>query len=60
MRAYVITSGIVFGLVVLAHIARAAAEGPSLLKSPIYIVSTLAAIALSLWAWSLLRTIPRT
>ena len=60
MRAYVITSGIVFSLIVCAHIARAIAEGLSLLKDPIYILTTLAAVALSLWAWSVLRTIPRT
>jgi hypothetical protein len=59
MRAYVITTGTVFGLIVLAHISRAIAEGPALVKDPIYIVTTLAAVALSLWAWRVLRTIPR-
>lgn len=60
MRAYVITTGIVFGLIVVAHIARAVAEGPALLKNPFYVLSTLAAVALLLWAWRVLRTIPRS
>ena len=42
MKAYVMTTGVVFGLLTLAHIWRAIAEG-------------LAAAALCLWAWRLLR-----
>ena len=60
MRAYVITTGIVFGLIVLAHIARGIAEGLALLKEPFFILTTLVAVALTLWAWRVLRTIPRS
>ena len=60
MRAYVITTGTVFGLVVLAHIWRGTAEGLALAKNPIYILTTLAAAGLSVWAWRLLKTIPRS
>jgi hypothetical protein len=60
MRGYVITTGIVFILIVFAHIARAVAEGPALLKEPFYIITTFAAVALSLWAWRVLRAIPRS
>jgi EamA domain-containing membrane protein RarD len=59
MRAYVITTGIVFALIVVAHVARAVAEGLTLLKEPDYILSTLAAVALVLWSWRVFRTIPR-
>jgi hypothetical protein len=54
MRAYVITTGVVFGLIILAHIARVIAEGPGLLKNPFYILSSLLAVALCLWAWRVL------
>ena len=57
MRAYVITTGIVFGLIVLAHIGRAIAEGLGLLKDPFFILTSLMAAALSLWAWRVLRSI---
>jgi hypothetical protein len=57
MKAYIITTGIVFGLIVLAHIARVTAEGLGLLKDPFFILSSLAAVALSLWAWRVLRSI---
>lgn len=60
MKAYVITTGVVFGLIVLAHVWRAAVEGPALAKDPAYILFTAAAAALSLWAWRVLKALPRT
>ena len=59
MRAYVITTGIVFAVLVVAHILRALAEGSQLMKQPLYILTTLAAAALFVWAMSLLRRSPR-
>jgi hypothetical protein len=55
MRAYLITTGAVFGLITLAHIARAFAEGWHLASDPVFVLLTLAAAALCLWAWRLLR-----
>jgi len=55
MRAYVITTGIVFATLVAAHVLRAIEEGPQLLKEPPFILTTLAAAALFVWAMSLLR-----
>ena len=55
MKAYVITTGAVFGLLVVAHIWRVIEEGPALAKDPSYIVITIAAAALCLWALRLLR-----
>jgi hypothetical protein len=59
MKAYVITTGVVFGLLVLAHILRAIAEGSQVVKSPSFILITLAAAALFVWAMRLLRRSPR-
>jgi hypothetical protein len=55
MRAYVLTTGIVFGLLTLAHLWRLAAEGVHLLTSPGWVGITVAAGALAVWAWRLLR-----
>ena len=60
MKAYVITTGAVFGLLVVAHIWRAIEEGPGLLKDPFYIVITIAAAALCVWAWRVLRLMRRS
>ena len=55
MRTYVMTTGILFGLVTLAHVWRVFVEGPGLAADPWYILLTIAAAALSLWAWRLIR-----
>ncbi len=55
MRAYVLTTGIVFGLLTLAHLWRIAAEGVQLLTSPWWVGITVGAGALAVWAWRLLR-----
>ena len=54
MKAYLITSGTVFGLIVLAHIWRVFEEGSHLATDPVFVILTLAASALSFWAWRLL------
>jgi hypothetical protein len=60
MKAYVITTGVVFALVTLAHILRVFAEGPRLAKDPYFILFTIAAAALSYWAWRLIRRSARS
>jgi hypothetical protein len=59
MRAYVITTGVVFALLVVAHLLRVIQEGSQLMKQPPFILITLAAAALFVWAMSLLRGSPR-
>lgn len=54
MRAYVLTTGLVFVLITVAHLARIVVE-PHLATDAIYILLTLLAAALSVWAWRLLR-----
>jgi len=56
MKAYLITTGIVFALVTLAHILRVFAEGPRPAKNPFFILLTLLVAGLSVWAWRLLRS----
>jgi hypothetical protein len=55
MKAYVMTTGVVFGLVTVAHLWRLVEEDPGLWTDPWYILLTIVAAALSLWAWRLLR-----
>ncbi len=58
MRAYVATTGVIFGLLVVAHVWRAVVEGPHLATDPWYILITLAAAGLCLWAWRVLKSAP--
>lgn len=54
MKAYVMTTGAVFGLLTAAHIWRMIEEGRHLATDPFYVVITVAAAALCLWACRLL------
>jgi hypothetical protein len=60
MKAYLITTGTVFGLITAAHIWRMFAEGSHLATDPVFLLLTLLAAGLSFWAWSLLRRSPRS
>lgn len=55
MRAYVITTGVVFGLLTLAHLLRIAGENPRLAADPGYLAITAASAALCAWAFVVLR-----
>lgn len=55
LRAYLITTGVVFGLIVVAHVLRLVLEGPDLATDPWFLLLTLAAGALSAWGLSLAR-----
>jgi hypothetical protein len=59
VRAYVATTGVVFGLLVLAHIWRIVVEGRALGRDPYFLGITAIAAALSLWAANVLRRMPR-
>ena len=52
MRSYVIATGVVFGLLTLAHIWRIFEE-PHLASDPWFMVITVAAGALCIGAWRL-------
>ena len=51
-RRYVITSGVIFALITLAHVARVAVEGARLTREPFFVLLTVGTAALSVWAWS--------
>ncbi len=53
MRAYIRTTGLIFGLITVAHFWRIAAE-PHLATDPVYILLTVLAVALCIWACCLL------
>jgi len=52
MKAFLATVGTVFGLVVVAHLARIAEE-PDMAREPWFWLITVIAAALSVWAWRL-------
>jgi hypothetical protein len=55
MKAYVMTTGTLFGLLAVVHLLRMIAEGRHLATDPFFILITVAAAGLCLWAWRLLR-----
>jgi len=59
MRTYIGITGLVFALLFAAHVARIWIEGTQLLSKPIFIVTTLASLGLSVWAVLLLTRGPR-
>jgi hypothetical protein len=58
VKSYVVTSGIVFALVTLAHLTRIIAEGAHLLRETAFVILTLIAVALTVWAFQVLRHLP--
>ena len=55
MKAYVITTGVVFGLLTVAHLLRMVLEKPDLASEPFYLAITAASAALCVWAFVVLR-----
>ena len=59
MKAYLLTTGIAFGLIVVAHVWRVIAESPSLARDPGFIVLTVIAAGMCGWAFYLVRVTAR-
>ena len=59
MKAYVLTTGIIFGLITLAHVWRIIVEEMNLAKEPSFVLMTVVTAALSAWAWKAYRRLPR-
>ena len=59
MKAYLLTTGLVFALVTVAHVWRVIAESRALMREPWFILLTLFTAGLSLWAFRLLRLASR-
>jgi hypothetical protein len=60
VKTYVTVTGGLFGLLTLIHVWRMVQEGRSVATDPWYILVTAIAAALSIWAWRLIRTAPRS
>lgn len=58
MRAYVITTGIIFALITISHCVRMALE-PRVLTEPIYLLLTLLSATLAIWAVVVLQRMSR-
>jgi hypothetical protein len=59
VRAYIMTTGAVFGLITVAHVARVFAEGLSGPAEPWFALTSVAGAVLCLWALGLLRRAKR-
>jgi hypothetical protein len=57
MKLYIITSGCIFALIAIAHIARIATESTNILREPLFLILTLLAAAVSIWAFVVLRRV---
>jgi len=55
MKAYILTTGVIFGLITVAHLLRFVTEGSHLAREPLFILLTVLSAALSVWAWQVLR-----
>jgi hypothetical protein len=64
MKAYLIITGTLFGLMAVMHLVRAIDEYPALFTNPWYFLGMTGlgavAAALSGWAWRLFREQPRS
>lgn len=58
MKAYIITTGLIFALITIAHFARMATE-THVLSEPLYLLLTLISAALAIWAVVVLRRLSR-
>jgi hypothetical protein len=59
IRAYIGITGLIFALMVAAHVARVWVEGSGVLREPIIILTTIVSLGLSAWALYLLFRRPR-
>ncbi len=60
MKAYLITTGLVFALIIVAHVMRMFAEGSHVALDPWFLGITALTCALFVWAMVLLRRMPRS
>ena len=59
MKTYVITTGVIFGLLTLAHLWRMTMER-HLASDPWYLLITVATAVLGFWAWRVARVTARS
>jgi hypothetical protein len=59
MKAYVITTGIIFALITIAHIVRIATESTRFLTEPMFMLLTFLSAGLAIWSFVVLRRLSR-
>jgi hypothetical protein len=59
MKLYLIVTGIAFALLFLAHIARVALEGWHVATGAVFVVTTLGALVICVWAFRLYKVLGR-
>ncbi len=59
MRTYVMTTGVIFALLAVAHLYRIVAERHSLATDPWFLIITGVAAILSVWAFTVARRMPK-
>ena len=59
MRLYVLTTGVIFALLAVAHVFRVIQESHHLASDPWFLIITVAAAALSVWAFAVARRMPK-
>ena len=57
MKGYILTSGVLFALLALSHLARIVLESSMLAQRPEFVAITLAAAAMAVWAYRAYRRI---
>ena len=60
MKAYLLTTGTVFGLITVAHIWRMIFAFHSVVREPVYLALTIVSAALCVWAFRLVRSVPKS
>ena len=60
MKTFLLTTGTIFGLLTLAHLWRIFGENASLAKDPWFMLITVIAAAMSVWAFRLARVAPKS
>jgi hypothetical protein len=58
MKVYIVTTGVIFAMITVAHLVRIYFE-PDVLREPLYNFLTFLSAALSIWAWRLFRRLMR-
>ena len=59
MRVYVLTTGVIFALLAVAHVFRMVTERHTLATDPWFLIITLVAALLSVWAFTVARRLPK-
>jgi hypothetical protein len=60
MKAYVVTTGAIFGMLTVAHLWRMVEEGSHVATNPSFVLITALSAAMGVWAWRVFRLTTRT